>query len=133
MSARLGIHGTSLMTFVREKLGRPAALAIALFLSVGCVAWTLGLVAAVGAGVSFVTGGAVAWQPIAVVATIAAIAVGLLSYGKVENLMIAMMLSLLVVYVAVALPSGAEPGDVALGFVPTATSWSASTSGTTSS
>ncbi|TYL37579.1 iron transporter [Natronococcus pandeyae] len=125
MSARLGIHGTSLMIFVREKLGRPLALTIALFLSIGCIAWTLGLVAAVGAGVSFLTGGAVAWQPIAVVATLGAIGVGLFNYNKVENLMIAMMLALLVVYVAVALPSGANPGDVALGFVPTTASMGA--------
>ncbi|WIV68089.1 NRAMP family divalent metal transporter [Natrialbaceae archaeon AArc-T1-2] len=119
MSARLGIHGDSLMVFVREKLGRPAATAIAIFLSVGCVAWTLGLVAAVGAGVSFLLGGTIPWQPIAVVTTFAAIAVGVLNYDAVENLMIAMMLSLMVVYVIVALPSGADPGGVAVGFVPT--------------
>ncbi|MDQ2051341.1 divalent metal cation transporter [Natronolimnohabitans sp. A-GB9] len=119
MSARLGIHGTPLMIFVREKLGRSIAVPIALFLSIGCIAWTLGLAAAVGAGVSFLTGGVVAWQPIAVLATVGAIAVGLLNYGKVENLMIAMMLALLVVYVAVAIPSGAEPTELALGFVPT--------------
>jgi manganese transport protein len=125
MSARLGIHGTSLMIFVREKLGRGPAMGIALFLSIGCVAWTLGLVAAVGAGVSFMTGGTIPWQPIAVVATVGAIAVGLLNYRKVENLMIAMMLSLLAVYLAVAVPSGAEPGQVALGFVPTSASMGA--------
>ncbi|GAB7021002.1 NRAMP family divalent metal transporter [Halostagnicola bangensis] len=122
MSARLGIHGKPLMIFVRQKLGRSAATAIAIFLSIGCLAWTVGLVAAVGAGVSFLTGGVVGWQPIAVVATVCVIVVGLLDYDIVENLMIAMMLSLLVVYVAVALPSGADPGAVALGFVPTATS-----------
>jgi manganese transport protein len=125
MSARLGIHGTSLVVFVREKLGRGPAMGIALFLSIGCVAWTLGLVAAVGAGVSFITGGTITWQPIAVLATAGAIAVGLLNYQKVENLMIAMMLSLLAVYLAVAVPSGAEPGQVALGFVPTSTSMGA--------
>ncbi len=122
MSARLGIHGKPLMIFVREKLGRPAATAIALFLTIGCLAWTVGLVAAVGAGVSFLTGGAIAWQPIAVVTTVCVIVVGLLDYDIVENLMIAMMLSLLVVYVAVALPSGADPADVAIGFVPTTAS-----------
>jgi manganese transport protein len=119
MSARLGIHGEPLMVFVRKKLGRGPALAIALFLSIGCVAWNLGLVAAVGAGVSFLTGGSVGWQPIALVATVLAIAIGLLDYHKVETLMIAMMLSLMAVYLIVALPSGAEPGAVALGFVPT--------------
>ena len=118
MSARLGIHGDSLMEFVRRRLGRPAATGIAVFLSIGCVAWTLGLVAAVGAGVSFLLGGAVAWQPIAVATTLAAIAVGLLNYEAVENLMIGMMLSLMVVYVVVAMPSGADPSAVATGFVP---------------
>ncbi|RKD94966.1 Nramp family divalent metal transporter [Halopiger aswanensis] len=125
MSARLGIHGEPLMIFVREKLGRPLATAIALFLSVGCVAWTLGLVAAVGAGVSFLTGGAIPWQPIAVATTFVAIGVGLLAYDTVENAMIAMMLSLMVVYVIVALPSGADPGAVAVGFVPTADTFGA--------
>ncbi|GAB3674549.1 Nramp family divalent metal transporter [Halopiger thermotolerans] len=125
MSARLGIHGQPLMIFVREKLGRPLATAIALFLSVGCIAWTLGLVAAVGAGVSFLTGGAVPWQPIAVATTFVAIGVGLLAYDTVENAMIAMMLSLMVIYVIVALPSGADPGAVALGFVPTADTFGA--------
>ncbi|OAQ51125.1 hypothetical protein HTG_18320 [Natrinema mahii] len=119
MSARLGIHGTSLMVFVREKVGRPAAVTIALFLSIGCVAWTLGLVAAVGAGVSFLLGGAIGWQPIAVVATLAAIGVGLLNYDAVETLMIGMMLSLMVIYVIVAIPSGADLSAVAFGFVPT--------------
>src|SRR6056297_1966829 len=119
MSARLGIHGESLMVFVRDKLGRPLAVTIALFLSIGCVAWTVGLVAAVGAGVSFLLGGAVAWQPIAVVTTIAAIAVGLLHYDTVENIMIGMMLSLLVVYVIVALPSSPAAGELTMGFVPT--------------
>ncbi len=119
MSARLGIHGEPLMVFVREKLGRPGATAIAIFLSIGCIAWTLGLVAAVGAGVSFLLGGAIGWQPIAVVTTFVAIGVGVLNYDTVENVMIGMMLSLMVIYVIVALPSGANLGDVALGFVPT--------------
>lgn len=122
MSARLGIHGESLMVFVRRRLGRPLATAIAVFLSIGCVAWTLGLVAAVGAGISFLLGGAVGWQPIAVVTTVAAIAVGLLDYDSVENLMIGMMLALMVVYVVVALPSGADPRAITLGFLPTADS-----------
>ncbi|MDQ2051061.1 divalent metal cation transporter [Natronolimnohabitans sp. A-GB9] len=119
MSARLGIHGTPLMRFVRHKLGRGPATAIAVFLSIGCVAWTLGLVAAVGAGVSFLTGGAVSWQPVAVGATVLAIVIGLLNYERVEYLMIAMMLSLMIVYIVVALPSNPETTSLALGFVPT--------------
>ncbi|KYH27776.1 divalent metal cation transporter MntH [Halalkalicoccus paucihalophilus] len=118
MSARLGIHGTSLMEFIRAKLGRGGATAVALFLSVGCVAWTLGLVAAVGAGVQFLSGGAIGWQPVAVATTFVAIGVGLLDYELVENVMIAMMLALMVIFVIVMLPSGADPTAVAGGFVP---------------
>lgn len=119
MSARLGIHGTSLMTFVRRKLGSGPALAVAVFLSVGCVAWTLGLVAAVGAGVAALTGGAVAWQPVAVVATVLAIIVGLLGYRLVEVVMTVLMLVLMVVYVVVAVPSRPDLTALAVGFVPT--------------
>jgi manganese transport protein len=122
MSARLGIHGRPLMPFVREKLGKGPATAIAVFLSIGCVAWALGLVAAVGAGVSFVTGGAIAWQPIAVLTTLLAMGVGLLNYDKIEKLMIIMMLSVMVLYLAVAGPSNPDLGAVALGFVPTSDS-----------
>ncbi|MCL7417634.1 MAG: divalent metal cation transporter [Halalkalicoccus sp.] len=119
MSARLGIHGTSLMEFIRGKLGRGGALTVALFLSIGCVAWTLGLVAAVGASVEFLSGGAIGWQPVAVATTLVAIGIGLLNYDMVENVMIAMMLSLMVLYVIVMLPSGADPTAIATGFVPT--------------
>jgi manganese transport protein len=118
MSGRLGIHGTSLMVFIREKLGRSGATAIALFLSIGCVAWTLGLVAAVGASIQFLTGGAVPWQPVAVVTTFIAIGVGLLNYNLVENVMVAMMIMLMAMFIIVMLPSGAEPPAVAAGFVP---------------
>src|SRR6056297_2282243 len=48
MSARLGIYGDTLMTFIRKKLGKNGALILALFLSLGCIAWTLALTAAVG-------------------------------------------------------------------------------------
>lgn len=119
MSARLGIHGTSLMTFVRQKLGRGPALTIAGFLSIGCLAWTLGLVAAVGAGVSFLTDGAIEWQPVAVAATVLAIGVGLLGYRLVEGLMTGLMLALMGVYVVVAVPSSPDPTALAAGFIPT--------------
>ena len=119
MSARLGIYGTTLMSFVRNKLGRELATLIAVFLSIGCVAWTLGLVAAVGEGISFLTGGAVSWQPVALITTAAAIGVGLLDYSKVESIMVVMMLTLMVVYIVVAVPSSPDMGELAIGFVPT--------------
>lgn len=118
MSARLGIFGDSLMVFTRRKLGSPLATALALLLSVGCIAWTLGLTAAVGAGVSFLLGGALPWQPIAVAAGLTAIVVGLFNYAMVERIMTAMMLLLLVVYVVVAGVSDPSPTGVASGFVP---------------
>ncbi|APX98477.1 NRAMP family divalent metal transporter [Natronorubrum daqingense] len=119
MSARLGIHGEPLMVFVRRKLGRVPATGIAVFLSIGCIAWCLGLVAAVGAGVSFLTGGTIAWQPVAIVTTVLAIGVGLLDYQRIEQLMVVMMVSLMVLYLVVAGPSNPDLGAVALGFVPT--------------
>src|SRR5690625_2648579 len=48
MSARLGIHGDTLMSFIRRKLGKNGALILALFLSIGCIAWCLALTSAVG-------------------------------------------------------------------------------------
>jgi len=67
MSARLGIFGDTLMTFIRNKLGKQLSLGIALFLSIGCIAWTLALTGAVGMSFEVLTGGALSWQPIAVV------------------------------------------------------------------
>ncbi|WP_129112613.1 Nramp family divalent metal transporter [Halegenticoccus tardaugens] len=118
MSARLGIHGDSLMQFTRRKLGGPAATGIALLLSVGCVAWTLELTAAVGKGVSIMLGGAIGWQPLAVVTGALAIVVGVMNYDGIERVMTAMMLALLVCYLVVAGGADASLPDLAAGFVP---------------
>jgi manganese transport protein len=119
MSARLGIFGEPLMMFARRKLGRPLATAIAVLLSVGCVAWTLELTAAVGKGISVLTNGAVGWQPLALVVGGVAIVVGILGYGWVERVMTGMMLGLLVAYVAVAGAASPSLPSLAAGFVPT--------------
>ncbi|EJN61456.1 Nramp family divalent metal transporter [Halogranum rubrum] len=119
MSARLGIFGEPLMVFARRKLGKPLATAVAILLSVGCVAWCLELTAAVGKGVSVLLGGAVGWQPLALVTGGLAIVVGILGYGWVERVMTGMMLGLLVAYVAVAGAAGPSLTDMAAGFVPT--------------
>src|SRR5699024_3701455 len=105
-------------TFIRKKLGKKGALGVALFLSVGCVAWTLGLTAAVGKGVEILTGGAVLWQPIAVITGICAILVGILHYDYVEKVMTGMMFLLLILYLVVA--GASEPSwiDTAKGFIP---------------
>src|SRR5690554_529952 len=102
MSARLGIHGDTLMTFIRRKMGKKGALALALFLSIGCIAWCLALTSAVGKSVEMLTGGAILWQPVAVITGIFAIVVGILKYDYVERVMTIMLLVVLVLYVFVA-------------------------------
>lgn len=118
MSARVGIYGENLMVFIREKLGSKLALALALFLSIGCIAWTLGLTAAVGMSVEALTAGAVPWQPMAVVTGVLAIFVGILNYDHVEKVVTSMMFLLLILYVIVAGVSSPDIGGVVAGFVP---------------
>ncbi|MFC7154411.1 Nramp family divalent metal transporter [Halomarina halobia] len=118
MSARLGIFGESLMVFTRRKLGRVGATAVALLLSVGCVAWCLELTAAVGKGVAVLSGGAVGWQPVAVLTGLAAIVTGVQSYDRIEQVMTAMMFALLIAYLVVAGASAPAPAAVATGLLP---------------
>jgi len=118
MSARLGIFGDTLMSFIRRKLGKNGALIIALFLSIGCIAWTLALTAAVGKSVEVLTDGALIWQPLAVVTGLCAIFVGILNYDHVEKVMTAMMFLLLILYLIVAGASGPSVPDIAAGFIP---------------
>lgn len=118
MSARLGIFGDTLMTFIRKKLGSKGALTIALFLSLGCIAWTLGLTAAVGKSIEILTGGALPWQPLAVVTGICAILVGILNYSHVEKVMTGMMFLLLILYLVVAGASEPSLVETARGFIP---------------
>lgn len=118
MSARLGIFGDSLMSFVRAKLGQTGAMVVALLLSIGCVAWALELTAAVGMGISILLGGAVGWMPLAVLTGIAASLTGVLNYEGIERVMTAMMLALLLIYFAVASASGPDVAAVTKGFVP---------------
>ncbi|MFC4356415.1 NRAMP family divalent metal transporter [Halobium salinum] len=118
MSARLGIFGDSLTDFMRRKLGRGGATALAVLLSVGCVAWGLELTAAVGKGISLLFGGVVGWMPLAVVTALLAMVVGILGYSYVERIMTGMMLGLLVAYLVVATAATPDLGDIAAGFVP---------------
>ncbi|TVP73856.1 MAG: iron transporter [Gemmatimonadales bacterium] len=118
MSARLGIFGDTLMGFMRRRLGKGPSLTIALFLSIGCVAWCLALCAAVGMSIQVLTGDAIPWQPLAVLTAVAAILVGILDYSKIEKIMTAMMFLLLVLYLIVAGASQPDLVDVAMGFVP---------------
>jgi Mn2+/Fe2+ NRAMP family transporter len=118
MSARLGIFGDTLMSFIRSKLGKKGSLTVALFLSIGCIAWTLALTAAVGKSVEILSAGAVAWQPVAVVTGILAILVGLLNYSHVEKVMTGMMFLLLALYLVVAGASQPSLIDTAAGIIP---------------
>lgn len=118
MSARLGIFGDTLMSFIRQKLGKKGAFTIAFFLSIGCIAWTLGLTAAVGKSFEILSGGAVAWQPIAIATGICAILVGILNYSYVEKVMTGMMFLLLILYLVVAGASQPSLVDTMAGFIP---------------
>lgn len=118
MSARLGIYGDTLMTFIRNKLGKNGAFILALFLSIGCIAWTLALTAAVGKSIEILAGGAVSWQPLAYITGILAILVGIMNYDYVEKVMTGLMFILLIIYVVVAGVSGPSLPDLAAGFIP---------------
>lgn len=118
MSARLGIFGDTLMSFIRKKLGQKLALALAVFLSLGCIAWTLALTAAVGMSVEVLSAGALAWQPVAVVTGVIAIITGILDYKHVEKAVTTMMFALLILYLIVAGASAPDVAQVAAGFVP---------------
>ncbi|RAL25554.1 iron transporter [Lujinxingia litoralis] len=119
MSARLGIFGDTLMGFIRKKIGKGPALLLALFLSLGCIAWTVALTAAVGMSFEILSGQALSWQPVAVVTGLVAILTGVLKYERVETFVTAMMFVLLVLYVVVAGASGPAPAEMAAGFLPT--------------
>ncbi len=118
MSARLGIFGENLMAFIRRKLGSKLALVLAIFLAVGCIAWTLALTAAVGKSVAILSGGAVSWQPVAVVTGILAIITGILDYKHVEKVVTVMMFLLLGLYLIVAGASSPDIPQIAAGFIP---------------
>ena len=118
MSARLGIHGEPLMTFVRRRVGKRVALAIALWLTFGCILWTLELTAAVGAGVSQLFGGAISWQPLAIVTGVLAILSGIRGYAALEHLMTVIMVSLLIIYGIVATATRPDIGELVTGLIP---------------
>lgn len=118
MSARLGIFGDTLMSFVRKRLGKKPALGIALFLTIGCILWTVELCAAVGMAIEVLTDGAVSWQVASVITAVLATITGILDYKYIERIMTIMMVALLVIYVIVAGASAPDFGQIAAGFIP---------------
>lgn len=119
MSARIGIFGTTLMEFTRRKLGKWPSLTLAVFLSIGCVLWTLELTAAVGKGLELLFGlGEGAWKPLAYATGGVAMFTGTLNYKKAERIMTYMMFGLLLIYLLVAVLSKPAPIEIAAGFVP---------------
>ena len=120
MSARLGIFGDTLMGFIRKRIGKGPALALALFLSIGCIAWALALTAAVGKSIQILSGDLIPWQPLAVATGLLAIIVGVLKYSAVEKVITAMMFLLLFLYVWVAVAAQPDVGATVRGLVPSA-------------
>lgn len=118
MSARLGIFGDTLMGFIRRRLGKGVALGLALFLSIGCIAWALALTAAVGKSIEILSGELIPWQPLAVATGLVAIIIGVLNYSAVEKVITAMMFLLLALYVWVAVAAGPDVGATVRGLVP---------------
>ena len=120
MSARLGIHGDPLGAFARKKLGSTLATVVMVLLSVGSVAWTLELTAAVGKGIVVLLDlQAIGWMPFAYLTGLLAIVIGVLSYDAVEKIMVTMMFALLLTYVVVAGASSPDLTAVVAGFAPT--------------
>ncbi|MFC4356788.1 Nramp family divalent metal transporter [Halobium salinum] len=118
MSARLGIFGEPLGTFMRRKFGERVSLALGAVLSVGAILWTIELTAATAKGVSVLLGGAVGWQPLAVAVTVLAVLTGVLNYEGLERVMTAMLFVLLAAYLLVAGTSSPSALGIAGGFVP---------------
>src|SRR5699024_6943998 len=118
MSARLGIFGVTLLSFIRKKVGKKVGLFIALFLSIGCILWNIELTAAVGKGFEVLAGGAVSWKPVAVITGILAVLVGILDYKHVEKVMTGLMFVLLILYVIVWGASDPSWTETARGLIP---------------
>lgn len=118
MSARLGIFGVPLGTFMRRKLGQPLATVLGFVLSIGVFLWVIELTAAAAKGFSVLLGGAIGWQPLSILVTVAAILTGLLNYDRLEQVLTALLFVLLAAYLVVAGVSTPSLGAVAGGVVP---------------
>ena len=118
MSARLGIFGEPLATFVRRKFGQRIGTLLVSVLSIGAFLWIIELTAAAAKGLSVLIGGAIGWQPLAIVVSLAAIGTGLLDYDRLEQAMLVTLFVLLAAYLIVAGASTPSIVGIASGFVP---------------
>jgi manganese transport protein len=118
MSARLGIFGEPLATFVRRKFGQRIGTLLVGVMSIGAFLWIIELTAAAAKGFAVLLGGAIGWQPLAVVVSIVAIGVGLLDYDRLEQAMLVTLFVLLAAYLVVAGASTPSLAGIASGFVP---------------
>ena len=118
MSARLGIFGVPLGTFMRRKLGQRIATVLGVVLSIGVFLWVIELTAATAKGLSVLLGGAIGWQPLSILVTIVAIFTGILNYDSLERVLTALLFVLLAAYLVVAGVSTPSLGAVASGVVP---------------
>lgn len=118
MSARLGIFGEPLATFVRRKFGQRIGTLLIGVLSIGAFLWVIELTAAAAKGFVVLLGGAITWQPLAVVVSIAAIGIGLLDYDRLEQAMLVTLFVLLAAYLVVAGASSPSLVGIASGFAP---------------
>lgn len=118
MSARLGIFGEPLGTFMRRKFGERLAIAIGFVLSIGAFLWVVELTAATAKGLAVLTGGAIGWMPLAIAVTALAILTGVLNYEGLERVMTAMLFVLFGAYLVVTGASAPSPAGIASGLVP---------------
>jgi manganese transport protein len=118
MSARLGIFGVPLATFVRRKFGHRIGTLLIGVLSIGAFLWIIELTAAAAKGFAVLLGGAIGWQPLAIVVSLAAMGIGLLDYDRLEQAMLVTLFVLLAAYLIVAGASTPSVVGIASGFVP---------------
>lgn len=118
MSARLGIFGVPLGTFMRRKFGGSIATALGLLLSIGVFLWVIELTAATAKGLAVLLDGAIGWQFLSIPVTTAAILIGILDYDNLERILTALLFLLLGAYLLVAGVSSPPATDIAMGVVP---------------
>lgn len=118
MSARLGIFGEPLGTFMHRKFGERLALIVGFVLSIGAFLWVIELTAATAKGIAVLTGGVIGWMPLAIIVTALSIVTGVLNYDGLERVMTTMLLVLFGAYLIVTGASTPSSAGIARGLLP---------------